>query len=456
MNYRYLFIDVLVRIILLTATCFILAFEYVMVNDIVINFNLLALIIFQVILFVRSSNRINRDLQSFFQSIRNEDSTLSFPRKFRNKSFKQLYQSLTVINKMIRDIKLENKEQNQYFQTITEHISVGLISFNSKGDIKLLNQAAKNLLNLKGTISLDSFDRIEKGFSTILNSIKPSEQKLVKLKTSGLKGEEMKQLLIRATALKFRNESIKIVSLQDIRNELDAKELEAWQNVIRVLTHEMMNSTGPIKSTTNTLIEFIEQEGKPGSGEQKNVSSELFTDVLKGLKIIEERSEGLEMFVKHFRKFTLLPKPDFQKVRLNEIFHNLKVLFDEDIHTNKIVFKIRCVPVDLCIGADKKLIEQLFINLLKNSIYYLQKSNNPLLEIYAHQRDNSRIEVSVKDNGQGIQPAEIEKIFIPFYTTREEGSGIGLSLSRQIMRMHGGTIDAYSEPEKHTVFKLRF
>lgn len=456
MNYRYLFIDVLVRIILLTATCFILAFEYVMVNDIVINFNLLALIIFQVILFVRSSNRINRDLQSFFQSIRNEDSTLSFPRKFRNKSFKQLYQSLTVINKMIRDIKLENKEQNQYFQTITEHISVGLISFNSKGDIKLLNQAAKNLLNLKGTISLDSFDRIEKGFSTILNSIKPSEQKLVKLKTSGLKGEEMKQLLIRATALKFRNESIKIVSLQDIRNELDAKELEAWQNVIRVLTHEMMNSTGPIKSTTNTLIEFIEQEGKPGSGEQKNVSSELFTDVLKGLKIIEERSEGLEMFVKHFRKFTLLPKPDFQKVRLNEIFHNLKVLFDEDIHTNKIVFKIRCVPVDLCIEADKKLIEQLFINLLKNSIYYLQKSNNPLLEIYAHQRDNSRIEVSVKDNGQGIQPAEIEKIFIPFYTTREEGSGIGLSLSRQIMRMHGGTIDAYSEPEKHTVFKLRF
>lgn len=456
MVYRYLFIDVLVRVILLSITCFILAFEYTTLNDIVINLNLLALIIIQVILFIRSSNRINRDLQAFFYSVKNEDSTLSFPGKFRNKSFRQLYQSLNGINEMIRDIKLENRKQNQYFQTITEHISVGLISFNRNGDVKLLNQAARNLLDLKGAITIDSFDRIEKGLSTILNDIKPSEQKLVKLKTSGLKGEEIRQLSIRATGLNFRDESIKIVSLQDIRNELDEKELEAWQNLIRVLTHEMMNSTGPIKSTTHTLIEFIEQEREPDTVEQKKVTQELFTDVLEGLKIIEERSKGLEMFVKHFRKFTLLPKPDFQKVRLKEIFNNLKVLFDEDIQTNKIVFKIRINPVDLCIEADKKLMEQLFINLLKNSIYYLQKSENPVLEIHAHQRDDSRIQILVKDNGQGIRPAEIEKIFIPFYTTHEDGSGIGLSLSRQIMRMHGGTIDASSEPGKQTVFRLKF
>ncbi len=455
MIYRHLYLDVVIRVILLTVSCFGFAFEYVLINDVIININLLALIALQVVLFIRSSNRINRDLQTFFMSVRNEDSTLRFSRRFRTRSFNRLHQTLQEVNDLIRRIKLENIEQNQYFKTITEHITVGLISFNRQGEVKLLNQAAKDLFNVKGAVSLASLDRRKKGLSEEIVNMKPSEKKLIKLKIEGIHGAELKQLAVRATELKFRDERVKIVSLQDIKNELDEKEIEAWQNLIRVLTHEMMNSTGPIKSTTHTLIELI-ASNTLHDGNQVTVSVELMDDLLDGLKIIEERSTGLEKFVKHFRQFNLLPKPEFQEVRLHEVIQDLGKLLDEDIRTNKITFRSKIHPGNLSLEADKKLLEQLLINLVKNSIYSLRKTEKPILEITALAPGNGRIEISVKDNGAGIEPGDIDKIFIPFYTTRKDGSGIGLSLARQIMRMHRGTIEAFSEPGIQTVFTVRF
>jgi len=415
----------------------------------------MALIAIQVVLFVRSSNRINRDLQVFFMSVKNEDSTLHFSRRFRTRSFNRLHQTLQEVNDMIRQVRLENIEQNQYFKTITEHITVGLISFNRKGEVKLLNQAARDLLNVKGAISLASLDRRKKGISEEMLNMKPSEQKLIKVKTEGTHGTELKQLAARATELKFRGERLKIVSLQDIKNELDEREIEAWQNLIRVLTHEMMNSTGPIKSTTHTLIELITPD-KQDDGIQKTASHELMNDLLDGLQIIEERSIGLEKFVKHFRQFNLLPKPEFQEVKLNDVIQGLGKLLEEDIRANHIEFRTKIKPEELLLEADKKLLEQLLINLVKNSIYSLRKTEHPVLEITTHMLASGRIEISVKDNGTGIEPGEIEKIFIPFYTTRKDGSGIGLALARQIMRMHRGTIEAFSEPGVQTVFTLRF
>jgi len=455
MIYRHLYLDVVIRVILLTVSCFGFAFEYVLINDVIINLNLLALIAIQVVLFIRSSNRINRDLQTFFMSVRNEDSTLRFSRRFRTRSFNRLHQTLQEVNDLIRRIKLENIEQNQYFKTITEHITVGLISFNRQGEVKLLNQAAKDLFNVKGAVSLASLDRRKKGLSEEIVNMKPSEKKLIKLKIEGIHGAELKQLAVRATELKLRDEQVKIVSFQDIKNELEEKELEAWQNLIRVLTHEMMNSTGPIKSTTHTLIELI-TSNKMADGTQRNASDELMNDLLDGLQIIKERSTGLEKFVKHFRQLNLLPQPEFQEVRLKEVLRNMGILMDEDIRKNNIAFRIKTQPQDLSVEADKKMLEQLLINLVKNSIHSLRKTKNPTLEVSAYSLGDGRVEISVKDNGTGIQPEEIEKIFIPFYTTHEEGSGIGLSLARQIMRMHRGTIEAFSEPGIQTVFTLRF
>ncbi len=455
MIYRRLYLDVIIRVTLLTASCFALAFEYVLINDVIINLNLLALIAIQVILFIRSSNRINRDLQAFFVSVRNEDSTLRFAKRFKTKSFIRLQHALQEVNDVIQEIKLANIEQNQYFKTITEHITIGLISFNKDGEISLLNQAAKDLLQVKGAVTMSSLDRRKKGLSKEILNMKPSEQKLIKLKIERVHGTELKQLAVRATEIKFRNKQIKIVSLQDIKNELDEKEIEAWQNLIRVLTHEMMNSTGPIKSTTHTLIELISPHRSP-KDESKADSSELMKDLLDGLHIIKERSIGLEKFVKHFRQFNLLPKPEFQQDTLKDLCHDLEVLLEKDLRAHRIDFRTKIEPEGLSIEADKKMLEQLLINLVKNSIHSLDKTERPVLELSAHAADNGRFEISVKDNGAGIEPEEMDKIFIPFYTTRKDGSGIGLSLARQIMRMHRGTIEAFSEPGIRTVFTLRF
>lgn len=455
MIFKHLFLDVIIRVILLTASCFAFAFEYVLLNDIIINLNLLAVIVIQVALFIRSSNRINRDLEAFFMSVKNEDSTLHFPERFRTASFKRLHQTLQEVNDMIRRIKLENIEQNQYFKTITEHITVGLISFNRQGEVKLLNQAARDLLDIKGAVSPASLNRRKKGLAGEMISMMPSEQKLIKLKSQGIKGEQMKQLSVRAAELKLMDEQVKIISLQDIKNELEEKELEAWQNLIRVLTHEMMNSTGPIKSTTHTLIELI-MSNKRAKGIGESASRELMNDLLDGLQIIKERSTGLEKFVTHFRQFNLLPKPEFQVIRLEEVLHDLKILLEKDIRKNNIDFRIKTQPEGLSVEADKKMLEQLLINLVNNSINSLMEAKNPTLEVRGYVTGDGRIEILVKDNGKGIKPEEMEKIFIPFYTTRKEGSGIGLSLARQIMRMHRGTIEAFSEPGIQTVFTLRF
>ena len=455
MIYRNLYLDIIIRVILLTASCLALAFEYVLLNNVFINLNLLALIGIQVVLFVRSSNRINRDLQTFFVSVLNEDSTLCLSRRFRTRSFDRLYHSLQEVNDMIRRIKMESIEQNQYFKTIIQNISIGLLSFNQSGEVKLLNPAAKDLFNIQGAVTVTSLDRRKKGLSTEILSMQPAEQKLIKLKIPGIRGEQMKQLAARASEMKFRDEQVKIVTFQDIKNELEEKELEAWQNLIHFLIHEMMNSTGPIKSTTHTLIELISSKKSP-DGLQKTISPELMNDLLDGLQIIEERSTGLEKFVKQFRQINLLPKPEFQEIRLKELFHDLGILLKEDIQTGNIDLRIKIQPEDLSVEADKKLMEQLFINLIKNSVYSLRKTENPILEIIAYLKYNGRTEISVKDNGIGIQPDEIEKIFIPFYSTREEGSGIGLSLARQIMRLHGGKIDVHSKPGVETIFSLLF
>jgi len=455
MIYRHLYLDVIIRVILLTASCMAFAFEYVLLNNIIIDFNLLALISFQVVLFIRSSNRINRDLQAFFMSVINEDSTLHFSQRFRTRSFNRLHHALQEVNNMIRRIKMENIEQNQYFKTIIQNISIGLLSFNQSGEVKLFNRAAEDLFNIKGADTVASLDLRKKGLSKDILNMKPSEQKLIKLKIPGIKREQLKQITVRATEMKFRDEQVKIISFQDIKNELEEKELDAWQNLLHLLIHEMMNSTGPIKSTTHTLIELITTK-KVSDGLQKTVLHELMNDILYGLKIIEERSIGLEKFVKQFRQINLIPKPEFQEVRLKKVIYDLGILLEEDIRNNNIDFRLIIQSEDLSVEADKKLLEQLLINLIKNSIYSLRKTENPILVITVNLQDNGRIEISVKDNGIGIQPDEMEKIFIPFYSTREDGSGIGLSLARQIMRLHGGRIDVHSKPGVETIFSLLF
>ncbi|HEY0770252.1 MAG TPA: ATP-binding protein, partial [Sphingobacteriaceae bacterium] len=280
-----------------------------------------------------------------------------------------------------------------------------------------------------------------------INSVEPGKSELYK-------GSNELYLTIQATELRIRGADVKLVTLQNIQPELQKQELEAWQNLTRVLRHEIMNSITPISSLTSTLREILDHEmvQKEHAYELKEEGAE---DLREGLATIENRSKGLIKFIDAYREYTSLPKPTFKQVRLKEMIEKVAHLMRTEIRKTQIKFEYECSSDYLTIQADEEMIEQVLINLLKNAKEALAETENPSLKLLGKYEDNA-IKIEVIDNGPGIIKEAIDHIFVPFYTTKRTGSGIGLSLSRQIMQMHNGSITVESEPDVCTIFTLRF
>ncbi len=268
------------------------------------------------------------------------------------------------------------------------------------------------------------------------------------------KGKNEIYLTIQSTELRIRGTDVKLVTLQNIQPELQKQELEAWQNLTRVLRHEIMNSITPISSLTSTLREILDHDM-----EKKNTHYELkeegAEDLREGLSTIENRSKGLIKFIDAYREYTSLPRPKIATVRLKDLIDHVAQLMRTELKKTAINFHYECSSEYLTIQADLEMIEQVLINLLKNAIEALSETENPTLELLGRYDENS-VKIEITDNGSGIIKEALEHIFVPFYTTKRTGSGIGLSLSRQIMQMHNGSITVESEPDVKTIFTLRF
>ncbi len=234
-----------------------------------------------------------------------------------------------------------------------------------------------------------------------------------------------------------------------------AKELESWQKLIRILTHEIMNSISPISSTIKTIKEFLSTNSKKAKS-INDIEQEIIDDSVNGLNIIEERSDGLVDFVEKFRSLTLQPKPIFRQFSIKELFENIKLLMTKELNENNILLEIEVIPESLALTADKKLVEQILINLVNNSIQAFDNTKDRRITLRALYIANKNVVIQVIDNGTGISDENMERIFVPFFATKYKGSGIGLSLSREIMRLHNGKIRVRSVPEKETVFTLEF
>jgi signal transduction histidine kinase len=237
---------------------------------------------------------------------------------------------------------------------------------------------------------------------------------------------------------------------------LDEQELESWQKLIRVLTHEIMNSTGPITSCIDTILEFLIDEDSGEIKKTENITQSTVQDILQGISIIKERSLGLSEFVQNFRSLTILPKIFPTKFLVEDLFNHIPFLFAEEIHSKGIEMNINVLPKKLELTADSKLIEQVIINLIHNSIDAVANKEKKQICLKSFINSNNRIVCQVIDNGKGIPEDLIDTIFVPFFTTKAKGSGIGLTLSREIMKLHGGSIKAFSEPGKETIFTLEF
>ena len=452
MIYKNLYINIIIRVILLTATCFAFSIIYFSVKDILILINIFLLIVLQAYLIIYKLNKTNRDLTSFFAAVQNDDSSIIYQRMAPDKSFRYLYKSFDDINDRIRKLKIESVTRNQYLQNIVDHVGVGLLSFDDNDNIDILNSATRNLIKISGVKKLNGLEKISKSLPVLLKELKPGEQRLIKVRTE----DELLQLAVKASVFKMEERKIKLISFQNIKNELEEKELESWQKLIRILTHEIMNSISPISSTIKTIKGFLTNSDNKKTKSVNNIEQELIDDSVKGLSIIEERSNGLVDFVEKFRSLTLLPKPVFKQFSINGLFESIKLLMAKELHKNKIALEIQVIPTSLAITADKKLIEQILINLINNSIQAFDSIEDRKIILKAYYFSNKNPIIQVIDNGKGISVENIDKIFIPFFTTKSKGSGIGLSLSREIMRLHSGRIRVKSVPEKETIFTLEF
>lgn len=402
---------------------------------------------------IRYVDKTNRDLTRFLQAIRHADFSQSFRERGLGSSFRDLNQSFMEVIKDFQHHRAEKEEHYRYLQTVIQHVGVGLLAFQPDGKVDLINNTAKKLLNVASLRNIKHLRSLSEELVETLLHLKTGEKALVKVGSI----EEMQQLAIYATEFRLRDRQYTLASIQNIHRELEEKEMEAWQNMIRVLTHEIMNSITPISSLASTARDLITtSRNRTSPSALSEVDTENLEDIHSSLETIHKRSEGLLHFVQSYRNLTLIPKPSFKIVRVRELFERVKQLMENRIHEEGIDFFTSIDPDSLEITADPELIEQVLINLAVNALDALKGVEGPRIDLISQMDARGRVLVKVIDNGAGIVPEAVEKIFIPFYTTKKRGSGIGLSLAKQIMRLHDGTIRVQSNPGAETIFTLRF
>ncbi len=403
------------------------------------------LIALEVAALFRSVDRSNRDLARFFEAVKYSDFTQSFTPPSAGRSYRDLRAAMSGVMQAFEKARLEKEEQALYLQTIVRHVPIGLLVFQADGEVELLNNAAKQLFRLGQMKNVRALDAVSPGLADSLLALKPRERALVRIE----RPDEQLQLALEASEFKLRARTFTLVSVQDIRGELEEKEVEAWQKLIRVLTHEIMNSMTPISSLAATAQDLLSKTGSRGDSESWN-------DIELALKTIGKRSEGLLHFVEGYRNLTRIPRPDFKFFPARDLFGRVGQLLQWPVGESGARFESSTKPDNLELLADPDLLEQVLINLLLNAADAVRGREGALIGLSGYIDERSRPVIQVRDNGVGIPAENLDKIFIPFFSTKEGGSGIGLSLSRQVMQLHNGTITVSSKLGVGTVFTLRF
>lgn len=447
---KNLYVNLIVRVLIIVAIALITGCVIAAGK----SFRLIILCLFVVVLLtvnlVAYLNSLNRKIRYFFDSVKNDDSNLTFPVSEKNRTIREIYKSMNNVNRQIQDLKIENRNQEKYFRILIEHLAIGIITFDKKGFIVHSNTSARNLIGAEVLTHLGQIERIDRILYQAISGIKPSERRLIRVMTE--KGEI--QLSLKAAGFRSRNDELMIVSVQDIKNELDEKETESWMKLIGILMHEIMNSITPITSLSGSLTGIYTREGKPVTPDE--ITQGTISTTLQGLNVIRDQGKSLLTFVESYRQLTRIPEPQKRSFRVAALFERLGVLFSSMKKDDRISLEFSIIDESLEIFADENLISQVLINLLKNAFEALEDTERGRIIISAKDGRDGRPEICVTDDGPGIPSENIDKIFVPFFTTRETGSGIGLSVSRQIMRMHGGSLRVRSKPGKETTFCLSF
>ncbi|MFD2244644.1 sensor histidine kinase [Pontibacter ruber] len=412
---------------------------------------LLAFALLQVYLFIQYHERTNKQFLRFLNSIRYDDFTELFHVTGEGKVQKELALRLNEVMNKFREVRAEKEAHLHYFEVIVQHIGIGIITYKADGTILMLNNAAKKLLQIGHAQNIKELARVSPVLALGLQEMEHGEKQLVQVRQVG----EQANLSVHVIELALLGDTVKLASIQNIQRELEEKEMEAWQNLIKVLTHEIMNSVTPIASLSSSAGEEINSFIDTPAEEITLLKEEL-EDIGQCLQTISRRSDGLIRFVNDFRNLTTISVPHMTLFNVGELLQETKLLLREQFAAQHASLKIDIPSGPLLLSADRSMISQVLINLVKNALEATQEETDRRVTLRAYLDDRSRISIEVSDKGQGMTEEAMAKIFIPFFTTKKSGSGIGLSLSRQIMRLHKGTVLVQSELGKGTTFTLRF
>ncbi|WP_421763172.1 sensor histidine kinase [Ekhidna sp.] len=452
MVYKSFRFQLIGRLTLLLLTMFLFTHLYYSETYFFTKFLVFCLGLFQIWYLYNFLEKSNREIVHFLESIHYDDFTNTYPERKSGSSRDSLYHEFNEILKKFREIRADKEAQHQYLRTIVQHIGIGIITFDSDGEVQILNNAAKKLLGLKLIKNINQIGRDQPGLLESIKELRTGGRDLIKI----TKNEDEIQLAVYAIELSLRGKAFKLISIQNIQSELEEKEMEAWQNLIRVLTHEIMNSVTPISSLAATVETELAEFLKNGMNINQ-IKDDTIEDFYLSVKTIHNRSESLIKFVSDFRNMTRIKLPNLETNDVEEMIKHVLVLLKPDIEQSKITVNCSVKP-GLTVNIDREQIEQVIINVVKNAIQALAADDkeNKSLTITAMPLDGGGAFISVADNGTGIEEEALKKIFIPFFTTKKNGSGIGLSLSKQIMRKHGGNITAKSQIGEGTEFLLKF
>jgi len=437
-------INILLRLLLLTAT--IAGSMWLWYNAIpAMALVLIPVIIIQISGIYHYLNRVNRKLTLFLESIRYEDFSIRFSADNKlGKSFQALNYQFNEVLEAFRQTRAEKEANLKYIDTIVQHINIGVLSFDMEGKIELINPAAFRLLGIYRLRNIAELKTLHPDLAELLMEVHSGNKILYRT-------QQEQQLSIHAATVRLQGRLVKLISLQNIHSELQQKELEAWQNLTKILRHEIMNSVTPIVSLIGTMREIVDLDIAPDMQHPEAIA-----DLREALETVESRSKGIMNFVNAYRDYTTLPKPQFTTVNVKTLITSVSNLLLPELKQAGIAFQVDVQADNMELHADIAQLQMVLINLVKNAMDALEHHQDPTILLKAYVNTIQQICIEVTDNGPGIDADAMNKIFIPFFTTKKKGSGIGLSLSQQIIQLHGGQLKVSSPNDKGTTFYILF
>ena len=439
-----------IRILLIALNVLLFAyflFGYKLLFSQVLLIVLLAGQVTELVYFV---SRTNRELKRFLDALNYNDFSVSFNNKKLNGSFRELDESFARIVEKVKTSQAQFESQTELLRLALDHIRLGIIIVDNHGTIMLINQAAQNMLEIPQFHSWEMLQKKKPGFSSALGDFDFEGRKLVEF----TQGQGRREFYLDLDHISLLGTSYRLISFNDLKNEIEQKETDAWHKLIRILSHEVMNSVTPVTSLSETVKNMLtDEKGVPLKADQ--LSDETIDDIILALNTVIRRSRGMLNFVDEYRKLTKLPAPNFEVFSISELFDNVLHLMRNQAEEAGVKLTKDLLNNRLALRADRKMVEQVLINLVGNAIYAIEGGKGDEVVLTARLQESSLL-ISVIDNGPGIKQDILPSIFIPFFSTRKNGSGIGLTLSKNIMQLHKGSIHVQSQENEGAVFELNF